>query len=132
MKTLTISWKRLVNDAGQTCERCDTTGDAIQRAFQKLKKAVSALGIHVHLQTTTLDFLTFTKDPLQSNRILINAKPLEEWVNAMAGQSKCCDVCGDSECRTVSMDGNTYEAIPEELIIRAGLIAAAELFRNSQ
>lgn len=132
MKTLTIRWKRLVNEAGQTCERCDTTGVAIQRAFEKLKRALSELGIQIYLETTTLDFLTFTKDPLQSNRIWINARPLEEWVNAMAGQSKCCDLCGDSECRTVSVDGNTYEAIPEELIIRAGLLAAAELFNDGK
>ena len=31
------------------------------------------------------------------------------------------------ECRTVSVDGITYEVIPAELIVRAGLLAASHM-----
>lgn len=51
-------------------------------------------------------------------------------MNARTGQSQCCDVCGDEECRTVEIDGETLEAIPAELIVKAGLIAAAEIIGN--
>ena len=128
MKTLTIRWQRLVNESGQTCVRCGETGDTLKTALNKLKKSLSELDIEVELKEETLDFSIFTKDPLQSNCILIGGKTLEEWIGATVGKSQCCEVCGDSECRTISIGQNTFETIPEDLIIRAGLLAAAELF----
>ena len=128
MKKLIIRWQRLVNETGQTCPRCGDTGGAIEKAFNKLKKSFAKLNIEVELMKETLDLSIFTKDPLQSNRIWIGGKPLEEWIGATVGKSQCCDVCGDSECRTISIGQNTFETIPENLIIRAGLFAAAELF----
>ena len=129
MKNLTIRWQRLINQAGQTCSRCTDTGQTVEAAFTKLKKSLYELGIEVELKKETLDFTIFTKDPLQSNRIWIEGKPLEEWIGATVGKSQCCDVCGDSECRTVSTDQDTFEVVPEDLIIKAGLLAAAELFK---
>ena len=128
MKTLIIRWQRLVNQAGRTCPRCTDTGDTVEAACNKLKKSLCELDIEVVLKKETLNFPIFTKDPLQSNRIWINEKPLEQWIGAIVGQSRCCDVCGESECRTVSIGQDTFEIIPEELIIRASLLAAAELF----
>lgn len=127
MKTLTIRWQRLVNEAGQTCNRCKDTGETIETAFKKLQKALAELGIQASLESETIDFIAFRKDPVQSNRIWISGRPLEEWLGAAVGQSRCCSVCGDSECRTLLIGKNTFETIPEELIIRAGLLAAAEL-----
>ncbi|MDI9627737.1 MAG: DUF2703 domain-containing protein [Acidobacteriota bacterium] len=64
--------------------------------------------------------------PLESNQILLNGRTLEQWLGGQTGQSQCCDVCGPNDCRTVSVDGVSYESIPAELIVRAGLLAAAE------
>ena len=128
MKTLIIRWQRLVNERGETCLRCGETGDILEKAFEKLKKTLAELDIVVALEKETLDFTLFTKDPLQSNRIWIGGRPLEEWLGASVGKSQCCDVCGDSGCRTISTGQNIFETIPEDLIIRAGLLAAAELF----
>ncbi len=69
----------------------------------------------------------FKKDPLRSNQIWLNDKPLEDWIGGKTGQSPCCDVCGPSECRTVKVKEEIYETIPAELIVRAGLIAANQL-----
>lgn len=130
MKTLTIKWQRLTNETGQTCDRCRDTGGTIETAFKKLQKALAELGIKTELESTAIDLKEFRKDPLQSNRIWISGRPLEEWIGANVGQSRCCSVCGDSECRTISINKNTFETIPEELIIRACLLAAAELFKD--
>ncbi len=127
MKKLTIRWQRLVNDSGQTCERCRETGEAVEKAFNRLKKSLSEFDIEVVLHKEILDFPVFIKDPLQSNRIWIEGKPLEVWIGANVGKSQCCEVCGDSECRTISANQNTFDVIPEDLIIRATLLAAAEL-----
>jgi Domain of unknown function (DUF2703) len=37
------------------------------------------------------------------------------------------EVCGGSECRTVEVEGTTFEAVPLRLILKAALVAAAEL-----
>jgi hypothetical protein len=131
MKTMTIRWQRLVNDSGQTCPRCHDTGAATLRAFARLGKALAELDIEVQLQTDALGLPLFTKDPLQSNRIWIAERPLEEWLGAAVGQSPCCAACGDVQCRTISL-ADTYEAIPEKLIIRAALLAAAGLFKDGE
>ena len=129
MKELIIRWQRLVNGSGQTCNRCSDTGSTVDKAYNKLKKSLAELGIEVELKKEVLGFSIFRKDPLQSNRIWIAERPLEEWVGATVGKSKCCDVCGESECRTISINQDTFENIPEDLIIKAGLLAAAELIK---
>ncbi|QUN32222.1 DUF2703 domain-containing protein (plasmid) [Cupriavidus sp. KK10] len=123
MKTLPIVWQRLVS-SGQTCPRCASTGDEVERAFRQLREQLMPLGIEPVLETREIDEATFQASPSESNRIWIAGKPLEEWVNASVGSSACCSVCGDSECRTVDVGGTTYEVVPEELLVKAGLIAA--------
>jgi hypothetical protein len=130
MKTLQIRWQRLVDEQGQTCDRCGITEAAVGNAIRKLKRSLKALDIAVVLEKKALSRSTFLKDPLESNRIWIAGKPLEQWLSATSGQSKCCSTCGDSDCRTVTVDGNTYEAIPAELIVRAGLLAGAQLLHG--
>ena len=124
MKTLPITWKRLVTE-GQTCPRCGTTGHNVASAIATLRLALRPLGIEPALETLALDEASFRADPSQSNRIWIAGKPMEAWLGASVGASACCSVCGDLPCRTVEVGGATYEAIPEALIVRAAMVAAA-------
>ena len=127
MISLPIMWQRLVSADGKTCDRCDATYQAIQRAFSTLKEALRPLGIEPILETRTIDEQSFKANPSESNRIWIAGKPLEEWIGASVGSSRCCSVCGDSECRTVEVVGATFEAIPEKLFLKAALLASAQL-----
>ncbi len=88
------------------------------------------LGIEPVLETREIDEATFKANPSESNRVWIAGKPMEEWVGASVGSSPCCSVCGDEACRTVDVDGATYEVVPVELLVKAGLIAA--LTMNAQ
>lgn len=126
MKKLIIRWRRLI-DNNRTCSRCEGTEKEIEKAYKKLKEAFSPIGIEVVLDKTELRMDEFKINPLNSNQIWINNKPLEEWLNADVGQSQCCDVCGDEECRTLKFSGKNYEIIPEALIIKACLLAAADM-----
>lgn len=130
-KILEIRWKRLVDDRGQTCDRCGATEKAVADAAAKLKHAFDALGIDVVLEKETLTPVAFRSDPLESNRIWIGDQPLEAWLSATFGQSQCCATCGDADCRTLTVDGTTYEAIPADLIVRAGLVAGARLLAGA-
>ena len=85
------------------------------------------MGIEPVLETREMDEATFNASPVESNRIWISGRPMEEWLNGSVGSSACCSVCGDSECRTVEVEGSSYEVIPEALLIKAGLIAALAL-----
>ncbi len=128
MKTLVIEWQRLLDEQKQTCLRCGSTEQEVEKAVKELNQMLAPSDIAVHLIKKSIDPETFKKDVLQSNRILIAGKILEEWLGATTGQSKCCEVCGYSECRTVEYAGDTHEAIPADLIVRAGLIAASKFF----
>lgn len=126
MKPLPILWKRLV-DKGETCPRCGSTERNVAAAVAKLESALQPVGIYPVLETRAIDDATFRAAPAESNRIWIGGKPMEEWLGAQAGNSPCCEVCGDLPCRTMELHGQTYEAIPEDLIVKAAMVAASEL-----
>ena len=127
MKSLQILWQRLVSSDGKTCDRCNSTYQEIQRAVDKLREALHPLGIEPTLEIREIDEQTFKANPSESNRIWIAGKPLEEWVSAKVGSSPCCSVCGESPCRTVELEGTMFEAIPENLLIQAALVASSSL-----
>ena len=128
MKVMKIKWQRLlIDESGQTCPRCGSTENEIERAVNTLKQSLAPLEIEVDIEKRVLDSVTFAKNVLESNRIWINAKSLEEWLEAEVGQSPCCEVCGDAKCRTVKVGENIYETIPADLIVKAGLIAASNM-----
>ncbi len=125
MKTLTIEWQRLVSD-GETCPRCGATEEQLENAASQLKKMLAPLHIEVVLKKGELSASEFEKAPLSSNQIWINERPLEEWVGAQVGQSPCCGPCGSSDCRTVEVQGQHYETIPADLIIKSALLAVSQ------
>ncbi|MGQ9604527.1 MAG: DUF2703 domain-containing protein [bacterium] len=122
-----MEWRRLVED-GKTCPRCGSTEVELDLAIDWLRDALSPLGIEVVLEKKEIPIAEFKRDPLKSNLILINGKPLEEYISAETGQSQCCDVCGTAECRTIEANGKSFDTIPSELIKKAGVIAALTSF----
>lgn len=127
MLILKLKWQRLMDNENRTCLRCGASEEELEKAYLKLKEALSPLGIDVVLEKSKLSLDEFRANPLSSNQIWIGDKTLEEWLGAKTGESKCCDVCGDEECRTIEFGKHTYETIPAPLIIKAGLIAASEI-----
>jgi len=133
---LAVNWQRLVTDAGRTCDRCGSTEDEFHRAIVTLRESLRPLGIDVESTETALTPEEFAGDTIASNRILIRDRTVEEWLGGEVGQSpceSCCTAVGAGvECRAVLVDGTTYEAVPAELIVRAGLVAASVLLQESQ
>lgn len=126
MPSLPIRWQRLIKD-GRTCTRCGDTEVEVRRATETLRAVLAPLGIEPQLEVADVDEATFAASPLESNRIWISDRPMEDWLSGRTGSSRCCSVCGDSDCRTLEIQGTTFETIPERLIVKAGLLAAAEL-----
>lgn len=130
VKLLPIIWQRLVS-AGGTCPRCDATYKHLQSASAKLRDTLKPLNVEPILQVREISESSFRKEPAQSNRIWIADRPIEEWIGAGVGSSKCCSVCGDAPCRTMEVEGAVFEDIPEAVIMKAALIAASELVGTS-
>ena len=126
MHTIPILWQRLLSLQGQTCDRCAATELALQQALETLQQVVTPLQMQVVLHRQALTLEQFNQDPGASNRIWIADQPLEEWLGASIGSSPCCSVCGDAQCRTLECGNQSYDAIPPQLIIKAGLLAAAQ------
>ena len=130
---LKIVWQRLVTDEGTTCDRCQGTQAEVARGVENLKASLRSLGIDVVLEEKPLTRQECANDISESNRIWIADRPLEEWLGAEAGQSPCGSCCAELgtevECRTLSVDGETHEVIPAELIVKAGLLAASRIMQ---
>ena len=126
MRQMPIVWKRLVM-GGETCNRCGDTGRELDLAVAKLAASLLPLGIEPILKLQELSETEFKVNPSESNRVWIAGKPVEEWLGASVGMSRCCSVCGDSDCRTLEIEGRSYEAIPEDQLVKAGLIAASQM-----
>lgn len=127
MKPLPILWQRLVSPEGETCDRCSATYQQMERAIAKLRQSLRPLGIEPSLEIREIDQRSFKANPSESNRIWIAGKPMEEWLGASVGSSPCCSVCGTSECRTLEVEGTTFETIPESLFLRAAVVASSQL-----
>ena len=123
---LPIVWQRLVTE-GATCPRCGSTETQVEQAVTTLTEVLRPLGIEPRLEVRALDQAEFERSPSESNRVYIAGRPLEDWVGASVGASECCSVCGSNDCRTVEVEGRRFEVIPEQLIVKAGLAAAASL-----
>ena len=127
---LAIEWQRLIDAKGETCDRCGGTEKELRKAIAMLKRSLKPLGIKVALQKKSIG-AEAVKDIIDSNRILIAGKTLEFWLDAKVGSSACGSCCaklGETvECRTTTVDEKTYEVIPAELIVKAGLKAASEV-----
>ncbi len=116
--TLEIEWRHLVQQ-GNTCERCDSTGETLRQVLQGLSAELGREGVVVTFRETPLGPEALT----QSNLLLFNGKPLEDWLGAQVTEThcqSCCELVGEEvNCRAVEVNGTVYEAIPEALIREA-------------
>ncbi len=129
MRNLKIEWKHL-ETAGKTCLRCSETGKTLYEVVEELEKELASQNIEVVFSERKLP----AEEISQSNMILINNRPLEDWLpEARPSEnicSSCCELIGDEVCcRTIEYEGEVYEAIPEELI-RQAVYAALGLKRE--
>lgn len=123
---LEVLWQRVTVDAN-TCERCGDTGQNVRQAVARLREVLSPRGIEVVLTEKVLPPFAVA----ESNRIFFDGAALEDLLGAevlMNHCQSCCDLLGaQTDCRALRLEGREYEALPEELILRAGLLAAEGL-----
>lgn len=119
MKSLVIEWRHY-DKAGDTCERCSSTGTTLSEVVGELSRKLEAEGITLTFTETLLS----EEEMAQSNLILINGIPLESLLDDATSSENSCQSCScltgkETSCRTVEHQGNVYEEIPADLIRQA-------------
>ena len=124
MTTLEIEWRHLEKD-GRTCLRCSDTLQSLQQVITQLAAECGPRGVRIAYRETKLP----PEQLSQSNLILFNGVPLESVLPGASASENECQSCGDlcgqpSLCRSVSVEGRTFEALPAALIRQAACAAA--------
>lgn len=119
MKPLVIEWRHY-DKAGDTCERCSTTGTTLSKVISELSRELEAEDIILTFTETLLP----EEEMAQSNLIFINGIPLESLLDDATSSENSCQSCScltgkETSCRTVEHQGNVYEEIPAEMIRQA-------------
>lgn len=108
---------------GETCERCGGTVEAVRSAAQQLETVLTPLGVRV----TLVEHAVSADNIEDSNSVMINGRPLEEWVGAER-VSTDCPPCGDlvggsTCCGAVSVGGSVQESYSVEQVREAAFAA---------
>lgn len=126
-KTIVIETTVLRID-GETCERCNTTIDNARVAADALKTQLKPLGVEVSL----VEHATTKENLPDSNSVIINGKPIEEWLGAERVSTECVscgDLCGEESvcCGAISLGDTVQESYSVEHIREAAMMALGAL-----
>lgn len=130
-KTLAIEWHRMVDKDGNVCCGGDAARMEVETARAKLAEELEGSGIEVVLAKTDHSPEECMDCPECANCIMVAGKGINQWLDAEMTGSPCGGVCkkamGDNfECQNLVYEGKTYDVIPADLIVKAGLLAAAD------
>ncbi len=109
---------------GDTCDRCGDTHDAVRTAVSDARAALPS-------SVAVIDYLERELSPGRiedSNRVLVNGRPAEEWLGGVSVMSDCPS-CGELVgepvcCREVEVDGVRTEAVGRDVVFDAIMAAA--------
>ena len=118
-----LKWQVVIDKDGKTCTHCGATEESLKKAMAMLEEE----GVKAELEVVKKTVDDFSKSCSESNLVWVNGMPLNEVLNAEVGSAKCSGVCtthkADAMCRTLVLDGKSFETIPPELIMKAGVMA---------
>lgn len=109
---------------GETCDRCNGTVENARVAAEALKTQLKPLGVDVEL----VEHATTKENLPDSNSVVINGKPIEEWLDATRVSTECAscgDLCGEESvcCGAVSIGDEVHESYSVEHIREAAMSA---------
>lgn len=111
---LVIEWTHIGNDVTGTCERCSLTGGAILDVLEELTPYFKEKNVTARFRETVLPDSQIE----QSNQVLINGIPLENYLSgAKVVQTPCCSCAcltgqDEAECRAIDFGGIVTRLLP--------------------
>jgi len=133
---LTVEWQKADSDACLGCKNSGAREQDIKKAFDELSRKLAAKGIRVELVEKKAVVDT-SKPEMASGLMWVGNEPVESWLGAST-QSKVCPACPTGPRgyghlhKTLIVDGQVYDPIPVDLMVRAGLSAADQLQKNAK
>ena len=133
MEKIVVEWMHYDKE-GETCTRCNSTGGNIQEAMKAISSKNKYQEVQIIFKETKLEADRMS----DSNTVLINGKKLEDILDASASENFChsctCLSGKGTNCRTVVYGGDSYEAIPYELIEKAveTILSRQNIVKSSQ
>jgi hypothetical protein len=124
-KTIVISWQHAKQEVCLGCKKPGLDEDGIKSAAKSLEKRLTDKGIKVKWVEKDPD----PKAPAGTNDIWVCDIPVATWLGGQVATRPCCQ---GSVSRSMALDGRTYEVIPAELVVRAGLSAADMLIEQGK
>lgn len=108
---------------GDTCERCGETVEAARSAVKDLQTVLLPLNVRV----TLVEHAATTDEIDASNSVVINGRPIEEWLGGKRVGTDCpsCgDLLGESTCcGAMEIDGVVRESVSVDQIRDAAFAA---------
>jgi hypothetical protein len=131
--TLVIEWQKADSDACLACKHSGTTEEDIRKAFDTLTKQLAAKGIRVELVEKKAVIDT-SKPETGPGQMWLGSLPLETWLGASV-DSEICPACPlgprghGHQRKSYTLDGQTLNQIPVDLMVRAGESAGDHLLK---
>jgi hypothetical protein len=123
-RVLVLQWQKPTSEVCLACQKCGVSEKEIEKACVELQKQLAPKGIEVKLGAEK------TGDPQTptAGGMYICDVPLEVWLSGESLTDPCenAQKRGNPEVmrRTFWSDGQSYEIVPADLIVKAGMRAA--------
>jgi hypothetical protein len=109
--------------AGETCDRCSDTVETVRQAARDLQDALLERNVRVRL----IEHAASPDRVDASNTVLINGRPVEEWLGATRVSTdcpSCSELLGRNTCcGAIEHEGSVHESYTVEQIRDAALTA---------
>ncbi len=137
VRTLTIAWHKVSDDDGSICDLSTATQQTVDQASEELRRALAPNGIEVVVETLVPE--KAEGGDCLCNRVLIQGRFVDEWLGADLVKTSCSGCPNQKGCAETAESGGcggqynmihqgkTYGIVPADLIVMAGLVAAADL-----
>ena len=97
--------------SGETCTRCNCTGDNIRKALKSVSNDSSFNDIKIIFKEIKLEADKMPK----SNTLLINSGSIEDILNGSASKNHChscsCLASDSTNCRTIELNDKSYKKV---------------------
>jgi hypothetical protein len=103
----------------------------MQKAAALLTEKLAGKGVHVKVEKG-IGARPGKKAIISATNVWVCDVPLETWLGAGIAVKPCdCSSGGQSmSCKVVNLDGQSYELIPADLVVHAGMLAAEMLIEK--
>ena len=136
-QTISLAWHKVNGEDGSVCELSLATQQMVDQASVELSQALAANNIEVAVQTLTPEKVEGGE--CLCNRVLVQDRFVDEWLGARLvktacsgcpNQAKCAETAEPDGCGgqyEIIYQGENHRIVPSDLIVTAGIIAAADL-----